>query len=171
MELRLLVLPGVILLTGLLGVQNASATTPDRNEESFTASGSIDCSAINPAWKFTDEFVDVFNIERQFFYGPDGDLIRIVEHRTQTSTDVNSVSGLTINEHNSYLVVADLTDWTITINGAIGVAQRRGAGSVIQNTGHKVFELDLSQNPPLGTPLANGGPVRNSPEDFCRAIA
>ena len=104
-------------------------------------------------------------------YGRNGGLVRITEHWEQTSTDVNSVTGLTIHEHNHFLVDVDLVHMTITLNGAINNAQRRGVGSVIQTTGHKVFELDLSRDPPLGSLLVNGGPFRSSDEDFCRAVA
>lgn len=158
-------------VAGLLAVQPASATPPDRERESFTVSGVIDCSVFDQSWGFLDEFVDEFDVRRQYAYGGNGDLVRITEHWEQTSTDVNSVTGLTIHEHNHFLVDVDLVHMTITLNGAINNAQRRGIGSVIQTTGHKVFELDLSRDPPLGSLLVNGGPFRSSDVDFCRAVA
>jgi hypothetical protein len=94
-----------------------------------------------------------------------------VEHWEQASTDVNSATGLTINEHNHFLVVGDLVDMTLTISGAMNSAQRPGIGSVIQRTGHKVWDLDLSQDPPFGPLIFNAGPVQANDEDFCRALA
>jgi hypothetical protein len=43
--------------------------------------------------------------------------------------------------------------------------QRPGAGSVILNAGHEVFDLET------GTPLVLAGPDRADDEDFCRAVA
>jgi len=163
-----------IVAAGLLLVASphqADAAPPDQDHDSFTVSDSIDCSVFGEGWDFFDHFVDEFEIDRQFFYAANGDLVRVVEHWEQTSTDVNSATGLTINEHNQFLVVADLVDMTLTISGAMNSAQRPGIGSVIQRTGHKVWELDLSQNPPFGPLIFNGGPVQANDEDFCRAIA
>ncbi len=49
--------------------------------------------------------------------------------------------------------------------GVINIMQRPGAGSVILNAGHKVFDLNT------GTPLVLAGPDRADDEDFCRAVA
>jgi hypothetical protein len=163
-----------IVAAGLLLVASphqASAAPPDQDHDSFTVSDSIDCSVFGEGWEFFDHFVDEFEIDRQFFYDRNGDLVRVVEHWEQASTDVNSATGLTINEHNQFLVVADLVDMTLTISGAMNSAQRPGIGSVIQRTGHKVWELDLSQNPPFGPLIFSAGPVQANDEDFCRAIA
>jgi hypothetical protein len=157
-------------VAGLSAVKPVSATPPERERESFTETGVIDCSNFDQTWGFLDEFVDEFDVRRQYAYGRDGDLVRITEHWEQTSTDVNSVTAFTIHEHNHFLVDVDLVHMTITLSGAINNAQRRGVGSVIQTTGHKVFELDLTREPPLGSLLVNGGPFRSSDEDFCRAL-
>jgi hypothetical protein len=53
----------------------------------------------------------------------------------------------------------------VTLNGAINIMQRPGAGSVILNAGHKVFDLET------GTPRVLAGPDRADDEDFCRAVA
>jgi hypothetical protein len=161
----------VVCAAGTLAAEPAGAERPERERESFTVSDVIDCSAFGQGWAFFDEFVDEFDVRRQYVYDWNGDLVRIMEHWEQMSTDVNSVTGLTIHEDNHFLVDVDLVDMTVTLSGAINNAQRRGVGSVIQTAGHKVFELDLSQDPPLGSLLFNGGPFGGSDEDFCRAIA
>jgi len=163
-----------IVAAGLLLVASApraGAAPPDKEHESFTVSDSIDCSVFGEGWEFFDHFVDEFEIDRQFFYDRNGDLVRLTEHWEQASTDVNSATGLTINEHNHFFVVADLVDMTLSISGSLNSAQRPGIGSVIQRTGHKVWELDLSQNPPFGQLIFNGGPLQANDEDFCRALA
>ena len=59
----------------------------------------------------------------------------------------------------------DFIAGTVTLNGAINIMQRPGAGSVILNAGHKVFDLET------GTPIVLAGPDRADDEDFCRAVA
>jgi hypothetical protein len=53
----------------------------------------------------------------------------------------------------------------VTLNGAINIMQRPGAGSVILNAGHKILDLET------GTPFVLRGPDRADDEDFCRAVA
>jgi hypothetical protein len=154
-----------------LEVQSADAAPPDREHESSTVTDRIDCSSFGQGWDFVDDFVDEFQIDRRYVYNSESTLVRIVEHWQQTSTDTNSITGLTISEHNHFLVEIDLVDMTFSASGAINSAQRRGTGSVIHRAGHKVLELDLSQTPPLGAPLFNGGPLVADDEAFCRALA
>jgi hypothetical protein len=146
---------------------SADAAPPNREHESFTNSDSIDCSMFDEGWNFVDEV----EIDRQYFYDHNGNVVRITEHWELTSTDVNSVTGLTINEHNHFLADADLLNMTVTVSGAINSAQRPAVGSVILQAGHKIWELDLTQDPPLGELLFNAGPNRAGHVDFCRALA
>ena len=60
---------------------------------------------------------------------------------------------------------------TATVSGAINNAQRPGVGLVILQAGHKIWELDLTQDPPLGDLLFDAGPNRAGHVDFCRALA
>jgi hypothetical protein len=53
----------------------------------------------------------------------------------------------------------------VTVNGAINIMQRPGVGSVILNSGHKIFDSET------GLPLVLRGPDRADDEDFCRALA
>lgn len=149
----------------------ATASQPEREHDSFEVSGTIDCSVFDSSWDFSDDFVDVFEVDRQYRYSRTGELVRIVEHWKQRSTDVNSSTGVTINEHNRFVVDIDLVGGTLTVSGALNNAQRRGMGNVIQTTGHKIFELDLANDPPVGDLLFNAGPYKASDEDFCGAVS
>ena len=159
------------LLFGSLHQQPAAAVPPAREHETFAVVDSIDCSVFGHGWNFVDHFVDEFEIDRAYLYDRAGELVRVVEHWEQRSTDVNSVTGVTIHEHNRFVAVGDLVEMTLTINGSMNSAQRRGVGSVIRRAGHKVWELDLTQDPPFGSMLFNAGPLVADDEDFCRALA
>ena len=88
-----------------------------------------------------------------------------IEHVHHVSNDVNSVTGFTLHEHNHFTVRFDFVDGTVTLNGAINIMQRPGAGSVILNAGHKIFELETDE------PLVIRGPDVADDEAFCAAVA
>ena len=104
-------------------------------------SDTIDCSVFNPAWTFNDDFVDFFEGRGQVWLDDAGQPIRAIEHIVHRSNDVNSVTGFTLHEHNHFVAQLDFVRGTVTLNGAINIMQRPGAGSVILNAGHKVFDL------------------------------
>jgi hypothetical protein len=99
------------------------------------------------------------------FSDAQGNPLRVINHVEHTSNDVNSVTGFTVHEHNHYVVIEDFVGGTITLNGAINIMQRRGIGSVIQNTGHKVIDAET------GEPITLAGPNKADDADFCAAIA
>ena len=153
-------------LVAVLGVvPTASATTPERFTQDFQESDTIDCSQFNPAWTFSDNFTDFFHVEGAVFSNAQGNPVRAISHVKHTSNDVNSVTGFTLHEHNHFVVIEDFVTGTTTLNGAINIMQRRGVGSVIQNTGHKVIDAET------GEPIALAGPKKADDEDFCAAIA
>jgi hypothetical protein len=153
-------------LVGVLCVvPTAGATAPDRSTSDFQVSDTIDCSEFNPAWTFSDNFTDFFHIESAVFSDAQGNPLRAINHVEHTSNDVNSVTGFTLHEHNHYVVIEDFVGGTITLNGAINIMQRRGIGSVIQNTGHKVIDAET------GEPITLAGPSKADDADFCAAIA
>ena len=160
-------LVGFVVLAFALGVATspAAGAAPERYPIEFVASDSIDCSAFNPAWTFNDDFVDFFEGRGQVWLDAAGQPIRAIEHIVHRSNDVNSVTGFTLHEHNHFVVILDFVRGTVTLNGAINIMQRPGAGSVILNAGHKVFDLET------GTPFVLSGPDRADDEDFCRAVA
>ena len=143
----------------------AVGAAPERYTFEAVESDTIDCSTFNPAWTFNDDFVDFFEGRGQMWLDDAGQPIRAIEHIVHRSNDVNSVTGFTLHEHNHFSVQIDFIAGTVTVNGAINIMQRPGAGSVILNAGHKVFD------PETGTPFVLAGPDRADDEDFCRAVA
>jgi hypothetical protein len=150
-----------------LGVAAAPAAgaAPERYTFEFEFSDTIDCSSFDPAWRFNDDFVDFFEGRGQVWLDSAGQPIRAIEHIVHRSNDVNSDTRFTLHEHNHFVVQLDFVRGTVTLNGAINIMQRPGAGSVILNAGHKVFDLET------GAPFVLAGPDRADDEDFCRAVA
>ena len=160
-------LVGLAVVALALGVaaSPADGATPERYTFEDVFSDTIDCSSFNPAWTFNDNFVDFFEGRGQVWLDDAGHPSRAIEHVVHRSNDVNSVTGFTLHEHNHFVVLLDFVQGTLTLNGAINIMQRPGAGSVILNAGHKVFDLET------GTPFVLAGPDRADDEDFCRAVA
>ena len=119
----------------------------------------------NPEWTFNDDFHDFFEIRGQLWRDDNGDPVRALEHVHHVSNDVNSVTGLTLHEHNHYTRLLDFVNGTVTLNGAINIMERRGAGQVIHVTGHKILDLET------GEPLVIRGPDVADDEAFCAAVA
>ena len=160
-------LVGLTVLALTLGVATspAAGAAPERYTFEDAFSDTIDCSAFNPAWTFNDDFVDFFTGRGQVWLDTAGEPIRAIEHVVHRSNDVNSVTGFTLHEHNHFVALYDFVRGTVTLNGAINIMQRPGAGSVILNAGHKILDLET------GTPFVLRGPNRADDEDFCRAVA
>jgi hypothetical protein len=148
-----------------LAAPAALGATPERYTDTFVNEDTIDCSRFNPAWTFHDDFVDFFEIRGQLTRDAAGDPVSAIEHVHHVSNDVNSVTGFTLHEHNHFTVKLDFVHGTVSLSGAINVMQRRGVGSVIQFTGHKVVPFDD------GEPLKLAGPEHAEDIDFCRAVA
>jgi hypothetical protein len=160
-------LAGLAVTVLALGVaaSSAAAAAPERYTFEDVFSDTIDCSEFDPAWNFNDDFVDFFEGRGQVWLDDAGRPIRAIEHIVHRSNDVNSVTGFTLHEHNHFTVLLDFVAGTVTLNGAINIMQRPGAGSVILNAGHKVLDLET------GVPFVLRGPNRADDEDFCRAVA
>ena len=162
-------LPGLVLTFALFAFLVPTATAAGAAPERYTFedvfSDTIDCSTFNPAWTFNDDFVDFFTGRGQVWLDAAGEPIRAIEHVVHRSNDVNSVTGFTLHEHNHFVAQIDFVRGTLTLNGAMNIMQRPGAGSVILNAGHKIFDLET------GTPFVLRGPDRADDEDFCRAVA
>jgi hypothetical protein len=162
---RSLVCLAVLALALGAATAPAAAATPQRYAFDFMFPGTIDCSVFDPAWTFSDDFVDFFEVRGQVWTDAEGRPIRAIEHIVHRSNDVNSVTGFTLHEHNHFVALYDFVQGTVTLNGAINIMQRPGAGSVILNAGHKILDLET------GTPFVLRGPNRADDEDFCRAVA
>ena len=72
------------------------AAPPSFFEVDFQQPGTIDCSVFNPAWAFSDNFVDFFHVEGADYFDASGNLTREVLHVQQTSNDVNSLTSFTL---------------------------------------------------------------------------
>jgi len=162
---RSLAVLAVLVVALGVAASSAAGAAPERYTFAFDFSDTIDCSAFNPAWTFNDDFVDFFTGRGQVWLDAAGRPLKAIEHVVHRSNDVNSVTGFTLHEHNHFVVLYDFVRGTVTLNGAINIMQRPGAGSVILNAGHKVFDLET------GTPIVLAGPNRADDEDFCRAVA
>jgi hypothetical protein len=156
-----------VLLVALLGIMPAAggAAAPERYTDAFDFEDTIDCSQFDSEWTFNDDFHDFFEIRGQLWRDDGGEPVRALEHILHVSNDVNSVTGLTLHEHNHYTALFDFVNGTVTINGAINIMERRGAGQVIHVTGHKIVDLET------GEPLVIRGPDVADDEAFCAAVA
>ena len=155
-----------VVTTAMLALAGPSAaSTPQRFEFDFQEADSIDCAQFNPAWTFHDDFLDTFEIRGQLWRDANGDPLREIDHVYHVSNDVNSVTGLTLHEHNHYTVTIDFAAGIVTSSGAFNIMQRRGVGEVIHNSGHRVFDFVAGQD------LAIRGPQHADDADFCAAVA
>jgi hypothetical protein len=156
----------VLAAVAALAVPSAAgAAAPQRYTEEFQISDTIDCSEFDPAWQFNDDFTDFFTVRGQLTTDSAGNPVSAIEHIVHRSNDVNSVTGFTIHEHNHITVKYDFIRNTVSLSGAINIAQRPGFGSVIHTSGHGVFDLET------GEPILTAGPDQADDEDFCRAVA
>jgi hypothetical protein len=157
---------GLAVIVGLaLGAPAAFGATPERYAFSFVESDTIDCVQFDPTWTFHDDFTDFYDVRGEMTRDAAGDPVSAIEHIEHVSNDVNDVTGFTLHEHNHLVAKYDFVAGTVTLSGALGVMQRRGVGSVIHNTGHKVIDLAT------GEPLTLSGPSFSQDIDFCRAVA
>src|SRR5215208_1558952 len=156
-----------VLMVALLLIvpATAGAAAPERYTDEFDFEDTIACSQFDPEWTFNDNFHDFFEIRGQLWRDANGEPVRAIEHWHHVSNDVNSVTGFTLHEHNRFTLLFDFVNGTVTLNGAINIMQRPGAGSVILNAGHKVLDLET------GEPLVIRGPDVADDEAFCAAVA
>jgi hypothetical protein len=156
-----------VLMVALLVIVPATgrAAARERYTDEFDFEDTIDCSQFNPEWTFNDDFHDFFEIRGQLWRDDNGEPLRALEHVHHVSNDVNSVTGLTLHEHNHFTRLLDFVNGTVTLNGAINIMERRGAGQVIHVTGHKILDLET------GEPLVIRGPDVADDEAFCAAVA
>src|SRR5215211_5220081 len=97
------------LMVALLFIVPATggAAAPERYTDEFDFADTIDCSQFNPEWTFNDDFHDFFEVRGQVWLDENGDPIRETDHVHHVSTDVNSVTGFTLHEHNRFTVTLD----------------------------------------------------------------
>jgi hypothetical protein len=125
------------LVACLVAAGGASASPPVREALVPEANpGVIDCGT------FEDNFVDFFSGTVTTFFDADGNPVRLVFHIEHHSNDVNSVTGLAIQEHGHFTASVDLATGTLTITGNSEVANRPGVGVVVQDVGRAVFDAE-----------------------------
>jgi hypothetical protein len=122
-------------LTLLVGSATLAATR-ERLEYDQQFEGVVDCGT------FVDNFTDFYHVRETDLFDDDGNLVRVFLHIEHHSNDVNSVTGFTIHEHGHFYVVVDIASGTTTITGNSELANRKGTGVVIQDTGRLVFDAN-----------------------------
>ena len=137
---RRLLCSGTIVATIVLGlVLPASAAAAQRERLSYHLEfvGSVDCDT------FVDEYLDMYDVRETDVFDKAGTLVKIVYHIEHTSNDVNSVTGFTLHEHGHYTETDDFVAGTYTLTGNREVANRKGQGVVIQDTGRIVYDANF----------------------------
>ena len=144
----------------LAALHVAGAAPPVNDKYTYTEGGSIDCGT------FVDNFVDYYTISDTTYFGRNGEAVKDVVHVGHISDDVNSVSGLTLHEHDHFVIIFDFVRGKTYLNGAEFVMNRKGEGIVLHDTGRLVFGENGIE--------FQAGPhqVNNDGEDlaFCRAL-
>ena len=98
--------------------------------------GTVECGT------FQDQYVDRYQVTEVDVFDGAGNLLRIEYQAHHTSVDTNSVTGFFLEEHGHFHEVDDFVARTITITGNQEVANRKGTGVVIQDTGRVVLDMD-----------------------------
>ena len=111
----------------------AFGRAPERDHVDQFFSGVIDCGS------FQDAFVEEEVADLVWFFDADGRPLRFVVHVSQYSTDVNSVTGLTLHERNRHMSTFDFATGEVTLDGAIERANLAGEGIVLQDIGRLRF--------------------------------
>jgi hypothetical protein len=158
--LRRLLIPIFSVLLLLVLAPLALATPPQTYSVSGTNSDVIHCEG------FDDNFTDVFSARGTVFFDKAGNPIRVVEHGVSHSTDTNSVTGLTLREHDQATITVDLRTGQVTIVGGPIRMNRKGQGIVIQDTGIVDFDAE-------GNIIFEGGPhesLHQGDQVFCTAL-
>lgn len=111
----------------------AFGRAPERDHVDQVFSGVIDCGS------FQDAYVDEEIADLVWFFDADGRPLRFVVHVSQYSTDVNSVTGLTLHERNRHMSTFDFATGEVTLDGAIERANLPGQGIVLHDVGRLRF--------------------------------
>jgi len=148
------------LPVALVAPAAASAAAPQSYSFSGTNSDVVHCAT------FDDNFTDVFSGTGKIYFDAAGDPVRVIEHDISHSTDTNSVTGLTLHEHDRATLIVDLVAGQYSFRGGPLRMNRRGEGIVIHDTGIVVFDADNNI-------LFEGGPHQSLSEGdqaFCDAL-
>ena len=153
-----------VLALGLtVAASPAAGAAPERYTDEFDFEDTIDCSRLIRRGRSTTTSSTSSRAAARCGW-TQREPIRAIEHILHRSNDVNSVTGFTLHEHNHYRLY-DFVGGTMTLNGAINIMERPGAGQVIHDAGHKILDLET------GEPLVIRGPDVADDEAFCAAVA
>jgi hypothetical protein len=131
------VLTSLVLTVVVVAPAAAGGLTKVRSQYPLVFPGTVDCGT------FQDDYLDMYDVTEIDVYDSSGTLLRIEYHAEHTSIDRNSVTGFTLEEHGHFLEVDDYITGTITITGNSEVANRKGAGVVIQDTGRVIYDANF----------------------------
>ncbi len=140
----------------------ASATTPQRESDSFLFSDSVDCGS------FSDDFAGIVRITATTFIDADGNPIIERAKVLQRETDTNSETGKTVRVKGSYTVTVDLRTGIRRTTGQVFMGVGGKGANVIHDTGLVIFNDDT------GEVIKVAGPhtvVEGGNEPFCQALS
>jgi hypothetical protein len=125
----------LFLVLAIASPASAKGVVKERFQYPLEFEGVVDCGT------FQDQYVDRFEVTEVDVYDSAGNLLRIEYQAVHTSVDTNSVTGFFLEEHGHFHEVDDFIAGTITITGNQEVANRKGHGVVIQDTGRVVIDM------------------------------
>ena len=130
---------GLLLGVAIAAPASAAGLVKERFDYPLEFLGTVDCGA------FRDNYIDRYQVTEIDVYDAEHNLLRVEYHALHTSVDRNSVTGFALEEHGHFYEVDDFVAGTITLSGNQEVANRQGAGVVIQDTGHQVLSMDTGE--------------------------
>ncbi len=160
---RLVTLAALVAIFAIWATPSAFAMAPEKITFSRSSTGVVDCGA------FQDNYTDFFSGTETTFFDKDGNPTRIVVQMEHHAIDVNSVTGLTLDEHGHATFVFDLVNGGGSVSGNLEIATRPGTGVVIQDVGRLEFDAD-------GNMIFFAGGTKHSQilegsQIFCTALA
>ena len=140
----------------------ASATTPQRESDSFSFSDSADCGS------FADDYAGTVRIRETTFFDADGNPIMIRAKVLQRETDINSETGKSVRVKGSYTETVDLRTGIRRTTGQVFMGVGGKGANVIHDTGLVIFNDDT------GEVIKVAGPhtvLEGGNEPFCEALS
>lgn len=130
---------GLVLGLAIAAPASATGLVKERFEYPLEFLGTVECGT------FEDNYIDRYQVTEIDVYDADHNLLRVEYQAVHTSIDRNSVTGFTLEEHGRFYEVDDFVAGTITLSGNQEIANRKGAGVVIQDTGHQVISMGTGE--------------------------
>ena len=153
---------GFVIGVMLVVAAPASATTPQRESDSFSYSASADCG------NFSDEFAGTVRIRETTFFDADGNPIIERAKVLLREVDINSETGKTVRVKGSNTVTVDLRTGIRRTTGQVFMGVGGKGANVIHDTGLVIF------NDVTGEVIKVAGPhtvLEGGDEPFCQALS